>query len=89
MKESKCEHCGNWTDGSLKNCNYCRGVLGEEYHKEKENLKKLSPTGLPFIKIDPNASWYEKIGQHMIRFGQLIFFGIISIVAAIASSTVH
>ena len=89
MKESKCEHCGHWTDGSATHCNYCGGRLKEAYHKEREEMEKQSVTGLPFIQIPANDPWYKKSGKYVVKFAQIIFFAIISMIAAMASSTVH
>lgn len=89
MKESKCEHCGNWTDGSATNCNYCGGRLKEAYHNEREEMKQREVGGLPFIQIPADDPWYKRSGKYVIKFAQVIFFAIISFVAAIASSTVH
>ncbi len=89
MKESKCEHCGNWTDGNATHCSYCGGMLKEDYIKEREALKAQSPTGLPFIVIPDDDPWYKKSGKYVVKFGQIIFFTIISFIAAMASSTVH
>ncbi len=89
MKETKCEHCGFWTNGQLKKCNYCGGVLNEKYHSEKEILKNADGTRIPLIKIDPKDPWSVKTGKKIIRFGQLVFFAIITFLAMLASSTVH
>ncbi len=89
MKEVKCEHCGNWTDGKQTHCNYCGGRLSEAYHQEREEMAGKQPTGLPFIKIPADDPWYKKSGKYVVKFAQIIFFAIISMIAAMASSTVH
>ncbi|MGB0175826.1 MAG: hypothetical protein ACPF9D_01585 [Owenweeksia sp.] len=89
MKETKCEHCGFWTNGELEKCNYCGRILNEAYHTEKENLKKAQGMQMPFIAIDPDEPWLIRTGKKIIRFGQMIFFMIITFIAMLASSTVH
>ncbi len=88
MAEIKCEHCGTWTDGNVPNCVHCGGRHGDKYLKEREELEKIK-TGLPLIEIDPHEALPKKVIKHIARFGQLIFFGLISIIAAMAASTVH
>ena len=88
MKEVICEHCRKWTDGELTHCLHCKGLLNAQYLKEREELAKQK-TGLPLIEIDPEAPWPTRLGKHIARLGQLIFFAILSIIAAMASSTVH
>ncbi|HAD97218.1 MAG TPA: hypothetical protein DCG19_07405 [Cryomorphaceae bacterium] len=89
MKESKCEHCGFWTNGKLEKCNYCGGILNEAYHAEREQLKKAEGMKIPFIQIHADDHWFVKMYKSVFRFGQLVFFMIITFLAMIASSTVH
>lgn len=88
MKEVKCEHCQRWTNGDNTHCAYCGGRFQEVYHKEREELAKQD-FSLPLIKIKPDDPWLKRQANQMIRIGQLIFFTIISMIAAMASSTVH
>lgn len=89
MKETKCEHCGFWTNGHLENCNYCGKRLNDRHLSEKDQRESLEIKGLPLIKIDPDTPFIKKGFLQVLRFIQLIFFSIISMVAAMASSTVH
>lgn len=89
MKETKCEHCGFWTNGNLEDCNYCGKRLNDRHLTEQEELGKVELKGMPLIKIDPESSFVKKGFLQVLRFIQLIFFSIISMVAAMASSTVH
>lgn len=89
MKETKCEHCGFWTNGNLEDCNYCGKRLNDRQLTEQEELEKVELKGMPLIKIDPETPFIKKGFLQVLRFIQLIFFSIISMVAAMASSTVH
>lgn len=89
MKESKCEHCGFWTDGKLENCNYCGKRLNDRHLNEMAEREAVELRGLPLLKVPEDAPFYTKGFIHVLRFIQLIFLSIISMVAAMASSTVH
>lgn len=89
MKETKCEHCGFWTNGNLEDCNYCGKRLNDRQLTEQETLEKVELKGMPLIEIDPETPFIKKGFLQVLRFIQLIFFSIISMVAAMASSTVH
>lgn len=89
MKETKCEHCGFWTNGNLADCNYCGKRLNDRQLTEQEELEKVELKGMPLITIDPDTPFIKKGFLQVLRFIQLIFFSIISMVAAMASSTVH
>jgi len=89
VKETKCEHCGFWTNGKLDNCNYCGKRLNDRHLSEIEEREQVELRGMPLIKIDPDAPFIKKGFMQVLRFIQLIFFSIISVVAAMASSTVH
>jgi hypothetical protein len=41
------------------------------------------------IKINPDAPFYKKGFLYVVRFIQLIFLSIISVIAAMAGSTLH
>gem|GEM_PF-1697048 len=89
MKEVKCEHCGFWTDGHQSHCQFCGQRLNAAHFEEKEKRAKEEFRGIPFIKIPPNAPFYVKGFRYVILFFQLVFASIISLVAAMASGTVH
>jgi len=89
MKEVKCEHCNQWTNGLHEYCEHCHGLLHEKEIKEKEALRKLDNVQIPFIKINDDDPFYTRIWKSIFRFGQIVFFLIISLIAYIASSTVH
>ena len=89
MKETKCEHCSDCTDGHLENCNNCGKRLNDRHLSEIEARESIEMRGLPLIKIDPDTPFIKKGFLQVLRFIQLIFFSIISMVAAMASSTVH
>ena len=89
MKEVKCEHCGFWTNGNLSHCNYCTKRLNERGYQEKRQLEETELKGMPLIEIRPEDPFVVKGFRHVLRFLQLIFATLISMVAAMASSTVH
>ncbi len=89
MKEVKCEHCKQWTDGNLQECKHCGGVLNEKYLTEKEELAKVE-TGMkfPLIEIDEDDPVLLKMGKYVVRAGQVVFFAIVTAVAYLAAGTV-
>lgn len=88
-KQIKCNHCSNWNDGSEVNCTQCGKMINEVYLKEKEILSKVEGMRLPLIEIPKDDNFLLKGSKYAFRFGQLIFFAIISMIAAISASTVH
>lgn len=89
MKEIRCEHCNAWTDGYKEYCEHCGGKLYEKHLNEIKEREGIELRGIPVVKIDPNAPFYKKGFLQVIRFIQLIFLSLISLIASIASSTVH
>lgn len=89
MKEVKCEHCGQWTDGMQEHCQHCNGLLNEKYIAEKKEQEKVE-TGMkfPLIEIDENDPILLKGGKYVIRAGQVVFFAIVTAVAYLAAGTV-
>ncbi len=88
-KQIKCGHCANWNDGNEENCTQCGKMINEVYLKEKEILSKAQGMRLPLIEIPEDDNFIKKGLKYGFRFGQLIFFAIISFVAAMSASTVH
>ncbi len=89
VKQQKCEHCNEWTDGEQEKCLHCDHILNLRDKQEYEVLKKAKGMSFPLIQIKENDSLPLKASKHLIRVGQLIFFAVISFIAAMASSTVH
>jgi len=89
VKEVKCEHCGFWTNGEDANCHYCAQRLNNRDLTEQEQLEKEPLKGLPFIELKPDDPFIVKGFKHTLRFLQLIFTTLISMIGAMASSTVH
>ncbi len=89
MKEVKCEHCKKWTDGTVKECQHCGGVLNAKYLAEKEELEKVETVmKFPLIEIDEDDPILIKMGKYVIRAGQVVFFAIVTFVAYLAAGTV-
>lgn len=89
MKEIRCEHCNAWTDGYQEYCGHCGGRLHEKHLNEIKEREAQEYGGIPMVKIDPDAPFFKKGFLQVVRFLQLIFLSIISLIASIASSTVH
>ena len=89
VKEIRCEHCSTWTDGYQDYCGHCGGKLHEKHLGEREERQATELRIIPLIKINPDAPFYKKGFLHVVRFIQLIFLSIISVIAAIAGSTLH
>lgn len=89
MKEIRCEHCNEWTDGYLEYCGHCGGKLHEKHLNEIKEREAIELRGIPLVKINPEAPFYKKGFLQVVRFIQLIFLSLISLIASIASSTVH
>lgn len=88
-KQIKCEHCHKWTELSQQKCEFCNCILNEKYLKEKEELSKAKGMTLPLIEIGKDENFIVKGFKGIFRVGQLIFFAIISLIAALSASTVH
>lgn len=88
-KQIKCGHCEQWNDGAEENCTHCGKMMNEVYLKEKEILSKAPGMRLPLIEIPEEDNFLKKGIKYVFRFGQLIFFAIISFIAAMSASTVH
>ena len=88
-KQIKCEHCSHWNEANKENCVSCGGVLNEVYRNEKKALADAKGMRLPLIEIGEGENFLIKGFKHIFRIGQLIFFAIISVIAAISASTVH
>lgn len=88
-KQIKCNHCSEWNDENQANCTNCGKMMNEVYLKEKEVLSKAEGMRLPLIDIPEEDMFLVKSVKYIFRFGQLIFFAIISVIAAMSASTVH
>lgn len=88
-KQIKCAHCQEWNDEKEKNCIQCGKMINEVYLKEKEILSRAKGMTLPLIEIREDDNFILKGVKSVFRVGQLIFFAIISTIAAMAASTVH
>jgi hypothetical protein len=89
MKEIRCEHCSEWTDGNQEYCGHCGGKLHEKHLDDIKERQATELRVIPVIKINPDAPFYKKGFLHVVRFIQLIFLSIISVIAAMAGSTLH
>lgn len=89
MKQIKCKECGYWNEGNEVACEKCGHVFYEDRHEELKQRQGEGDNIMRLIKIRESDGFWQKSWKHPVRIGQLVFFTIISIIAAIASSTVH
>lgn len=89
MHEIKCESCGRWSAGEAIHCSSCGSRLNDKHLKDKEEREKQELRGMPLIKVDKDAPFIKRGFQYVLLFIQLAFATFISILASIASSTVH
>lgn len=89
MKQIKCPHCNHWTNVDDDRCDICQSQLIDFHHEERQEREKSEKNSLPIIEISEEDSPLTKLWKRPVQIAQLIFFSIISLVAAIASSTVH
>jgi hypothetical protein len=89
MKEVKCRNCGHWNPADKEICEECKRPLREEKYQPKENDPRQREVKLPLWQLKDSDNPLLRGTKHTVRFGQLIFFTIISFIAAMASSTVH
>ncbi|MCU0443246.1 MAG: hypothetical protein MUE96_12700 [Bacteroidia bacterium] len=85
--KQRCEHCGNWTDGTKAFCSRCGEILDLDYRKEQHHLSRKFKNfnGLMnWVKLPQSQSnkavWFiEKI----IQSGQLVLMTIMALVTLI------
>ncbi len=89
MKAIRCPQCALWTDGDKECCAYCRYDL----HQTEQQAAKIEAgrqfRSFPVPEIHPDDPYWRRGAIHVLRFFQLIFTAFISLIGAIASSTVH
>ena len=88
MHEIKCDRCNEWTPGHLEHCQNCGKLLRSEDKNELAERKKLGDLKPKLIKIYPSDEWYITMGKHVIRFGQVLFYLIVSLVVWVTSWTI-
>ena len=88
MHEIKCDNCGEWTPGHLEYCRHCKSLLRAKDKFEHAERKKRGDLKPRLIKIHPYEVWYIKIGKHAIRFGQVLFYLLVSLVVWVTSWTI-
>ena len=88
MHEIKCDHCNQWTPGHLEHCQKCGKLLRSVDKMEVDKRKKLGDLKPKLVKIYPSDEWYIVMGKHVIRFGQVLFYIIVSVVVWVTSWTI-
>lgn len=89
MKQIKCPHCGHWTYLEDDRCDICNSQLIDFHDEERKEREKVEKNSLPIIEINEDDSPMTRLWKRPVQVAQLIFFTIISLIAAMASSTVH
>lgn len=89
MKQIKCPHCGYWTDTDDGRCDICNSQLIDFHDEERRKRVETEKNSLPIIEIHEDDPGITRLWKRPVQIAQLIFFSIISVIAAIASSTVH
>lgn len=89
MKQIKCPHCGHWTHTDDERCDICKSQLIDFHHEERKQREQTEINSLPILEINEDDPSITKLWKRPVQIAQLIFFSIISVIAAIASSTVH
>lgn len=89
MKELKCRKCGHWNASGEEQCQECGAVLPEDKYQALPDDPRHHAMKLPLWELKDDDHPVKRGTKHVVRFGQLIFFTIISFIAAMASSTVH
>jgi hypothetical protein len=90
MDQRKCASCCEWVDGTLEICPNCKT---EFYAKEKEQYKidkkkAFSSVEIPLIEIYDTDSIIVRFFKKIIRFHQMVFFFIVTVIGYIAASVV-
>ena len=89
MKQVKCPHCNNWTPVVDNSCSHCGKELHDTYAAEREERSLKEKNSLPVMEVPDTDSLLQKLWKKPVQWAQLIFLSVISLIAAIASSTVH
>jgi hypothetical protein len=85
-KETKCENCQKWTPGNLPNCTHCGYLLQKKYIESREQVAAQPDFEFPWIQIYPTDFWLVKGFKYVLRGGQAVFFGIVTVFAYIVAS---
>ncbi len=89
MNEKKCKQCGTWNDSKNSHCINCETAFVDVRSSERSLQEKTELNPFPMLSILSDDSVFTKIWKVPVMIGQLIFLSILSVIAAIASSTVH
>lgn len=85
----KCEHCGEWVDAHLDQCNFCGKTLREEEKTAASSSNRLKDSLEPqLIPIHDDDSLVVKFFKRIFQLGQMIFYAIIAFLVWITSWTI-
>lgn len=84
--ETKCESCKKWTDSAQANCQHCGYLLQKKYIESREQVAAQPDFEFPWIQIYPTDNLLVKGIKYIIRGGQAVFFGIVTVFAYIVAS---
>lgn len=88
-KETKCPHCGEWTNTNSESCDYCGKQLKPDRTEENERLRNFKSLDIPLIPIHKDDHWFVKGVKMILRTGQMIFIFIASVLVYLASGFAH
>lgn len=89
MEEVKCKLCGTWNPRSNEHCKTCDAKFEDARTSELALREKTERNPFPILTIRPDDNVLTKVWKVPVMIAQLIFISILSVIAAIASSTVH
>ena len=89
MKQIKCPHCGSWTSLTDEKCDICQSHVEDLHREERKQREHTEKNSLPILEINEDDTPISRLWKRPVQIAQLIFFGVLSTIAAIASSTVH
>lgn len=90
MNQRKCASCSEWVNGTLEVCPNCNT---EFYAKEKEQFeidkkRAFSSVEIPLIEIYETDLLIVQFFKKIIRFHQMVFFFIVTVIGYIAAAVV-
>lgn len=86
VKEVKCENCKEWTDGNVSNCSHCGYLLQKKYIESQQKVAEQPDFEFPWIEIGEKDFFLLKGLKYVVRGGQAVFFGIVTVFAYIVAS---
>ena len=80
ISEQKCEHCGEWTDGTEEYCQHCTKRLNEERLKKEKIRHENTKFDIILIKIHPTDHPVIVFFKKIIQYIQIVYFAILTFI---------